>query len=58
MKKLDMMGEEVVKYKKVYGKSTGAYADVLTVKAVDGRNVISRFTVLKDYDSYLGGATT
>ena len=55
VKKLDMMGEEVVKYKKVYGKSTGAYADVLTVKAVDGRNVISRFTVLKDYDSYLGG---
>ena len=56
-KKLSMMGEDVLHYRKIEGKSTGTYIDVLTSKKVtEDKTVISRFTVLKDYDMLYSGA--
>lgn len=57
VKKLIMMGEQIIDYKKIYGRSTGTYVDVLTLKEMqDKTNVISRFTVRKDYDYKFAGA--
>lgn len=56
-KKLAIMGEEIIHDRIIYGRSTGNYLDCLTKKKMnDGETVISRFTVLKDYDKDIGGA--
>ncbi|UKB85003.1 hypothetical protein LF887_05055 [Chryseobacterium sp. MEBOG06] len=55
-KKLVMMGEEIIAERVIKGKSTGNYLDVLCKKNISGTNIISRFTVLKDYNNRKGGA--
>lgn len=56
-KKLAIMGEEIIHDRIIYGRSTGNYLDCLTKKKMnDGETVISRFSVLKDYDKDIGGA--
>lgn len=56
-KKLAIMGEEILHERIISGKSTGNYLDCLAKKTMnDGETVISRFTVLKDYDKDIGGA--
>ena len=43
--------------RKINGTSTGTYADILTEKTINkDESVISRFTVLKDYDPDFSGA--
>ena len=57
VKKLDLMGENILHYRKINGTSTGTYADILTSKKTNkGESVISRFSVLKDYDPDFSGA--
>ena len=54
-KKLHLMGENILHYRKINGTST--YADILTTKIINNdKSIISRFTVLKDYDPNLSGA--
>ena len=56
-KKLNLMGESILHYRKINGTSTGTYADILTEKTINkDESVISRFTVLKDYDPDFSGA--
>ncbi|WES97524.1 hypothetical protein P2W68_22260 [Chryseobacterium arthrosphaerae] len=55
-KKLAIMGEEIITERIIKGKSTGNYIDVLCKKNVAGTNIISRYTVLKDYNNRIGGA--
>lgn len=56
-KKLYQMGEQIIEYREIKGKSTGKYLDILTYKKMpSGDQVISRFTCLKDYDKYNLGA--
>lgn len=55
-KKLHIMGEEIIQERIIKGKSTGDYIDVLCRKNISGTDIISRFTVLKDYDITKGGA--
>jgi len=56
-KKLHLMGENILHYRKINGISTGTYADILTTKIINNdKSIISRFTVLKDYDPNLSGA--
>ena len=51
------MGENILHYRKINGISTGTYADILTTKIINNdKSIISRFTVLKDYDPNLSGA--
>lgn len=56
-KKIAVMGEKIIHERIIYGRSTGNYLDCLTKKKMnDGETVISRFSVLKDYDKNIGGA--
>lgn len=55
--KLAKMGEEILEERIIHGKSTGDYMDCLCRKQMnDGANVISRYTVIKDYDIIKSGA--
>lgn len=57
LKKIAIIGEAVVDFREIEGKSTGKYLDVLTIKkTAGGEDIISRFTVLKDHDQLKGGA--
>lgn len=56
-KKLSMMGEHII-HQRVVGNAaeTGRFADVLTVRTyASGDEVISRYTVQKDYNTQKGG---
>jgi hypothetical protein len=56
-KKLYQMGEQIINYREIDGKSTGKYLDILTFKIMhSGEQVVSRFTCLKDYDKEKMGA--
>lgn len=55
-KKLLLMGENILHRRIIRGKSTGNYIDVLCSKEIGGIEIISRYTVLKDYDLNKGGA--
>lgn len=55
--KLAKMGEEIIEERLIQGKSTGSYLDCLCKKQMnDGETVLSRYTVLKDYDVQKAGA--
>jgi hypothetical protein len=54
--KLAKMNEEILEERIIYGKSTGNYLDCLCKKQINGETVISRYTVLKDYDNKQAGA--
>lgn len=57
LKKIASSNETVLNYRTIDTLSTGSYIDLLTLKVMpDGEKVISRFTVLKDYDKDKGGA--
>jgi len=57
LKKISLMGETILENRIVQGESTGKYLDVLTWKETSGgEEMISRFTVLKDYDVEKSGA--
>ena len=57
LRKIALIGETVLDFREIEGKSTGKYLDVLTIKKIkSGEEIISRFTVLKDYDRVQGGA--
>jgi len=57
IKKLYLLQENIIDYRAVNGKSTGKYLDALTYKKFpNGDDVISRVTVLKDFDMKRGGA--
>lgn len=57
LKKLYIMGEQILNYRVIEGKTTGEYLDVLTYKKMpSGDEVISRFTCLKDFDKERNGA--
>jgi hypothetical protein len=56
-KKLYITQETIINYRLINGKTTGNYLDVLTYKKLpNGEEVISRLTVLKDFDKKKGGA--
>ncbi len=55
-KKLYIMGETIINERIIKGKSTGNYIDVLCKKQIGGVDIISRYTVLKDYNKKIGGA--
>lgn len=55
-KKLAIMGEEIVAERIIKGKSTGNYIDVLCRRDIGGNDIVSRYTVLKDYNTRKGGA--
>ena len=54
-KKLYLMGEVLLQERKIQGKTTGFYLDVLTSKNEGEKNIISRYTTMKDYNPS-GGA--
>jgi len=57
MKKIYLLQETIINYRLIKGKSTGEYLDVLTYKKhPDGEDIISRITVLKDFDKKKDGA--
>lgn len=57
LKKIVLTNETVIDYRTIDSQSTGGYIDLLTMKKMpDGEEIISRFTVLKDYDKQKGGA--
>ncbi|WP_462267451.1 hypothetical protein [Mucilaginibacter sp.] len=57
LKKLAIMSEVVLHVRELKGKSTGNYLDVLTCSTwPNGDQMVSRFTVLKDYDIERTGA--
>lgn len=57
LKKISLIGETILESRIVQGESTGKYLDVLTWKQTSGgEEMISRFTVLKDYDVDKSGA--
>lgn len=57
LKKIAIIGETILDFREIEGKSTGKYLDVLTIKKTSGgEEIISRFTVLKDHDHLRGGA--
>lgn len=57
LKKIAIIGETILDFREIEGKSTGKYLDMLTIKkTAGGEEIISRFTVLKDHDRLKGGA--
>lgn len=57
LKKLYLNGETIIDFREIKGQSTGTYIDVLCRKVLSGdQEVISRCTVIKNFDELRGGA--